>query len=98
MARYAEIDTTRNDSTVKPGDPYRYQGGTNPFASLLARWTNVAPTDSAARTQSLRGQGCSHCEVPKPPRQSPKSPEPDSAFFLHFYAGAPSFEAADYQG
>src|SRR3954463_8662146 len=79
MARYALIDSTRNDSTVKPGDPYPYQGGTNPFASLLARWTNVAPTDSAASTQSLRGQGCSHCEVAKPPRQSPKSLEPDSA-------------------
>ena len=36
-ARYAQIDWTQNDSTVKPGDPYPYQGGTNPFASLLAR-------------------------------------------------------------
>ncbi len=38
-ARYGQINWERNDSTVKPGDPYPYQGGTNPFASLLARWT-----------------------------------------------------------
>ncbi|MEO7987250.1 MAG: gamma-glutamyltransferase [Gemmatimonadales bacterium] len=44
-ARYAQIDWTHNDSTVKPGDPYPFQGGTNPFAALLARWTPV-PADS----------------------------------------------------
>ncbi|HEX5437886.1 MAG TPA: gamma-glutamyltransferase [Gemmatimonadaceae bacterium] len=37
-ARFAQIDWTKNDPTVKPGDPYPYQGGTNPFATLLARW------------------------------------------------------------
>jgi gamma-glutamyltranspeptidase / glutathione hydrolase len=47
-ARYRQIDWTRNDSTAKPGDPYPYQNGTNPFASLLARWTNVPAPDSAA--------------------------------------------------
>lgn len=45
-ARYARIDWTRNDSTVKPGDPYPFQGGTNPFTSLLAGWTPVPPSDS----------------------------------------------------
>jgi gamma-glutamyltranspeptidase/glutathione hydrolase len=63
-ARYAQIDWTRNDSAVKPGDPYPYQGGTNPFASLLARWTpGPAPdsmtkmgiTDSAFRAQFHAG-------------------------------------------
>ncbi|HEY8256652.1 MAG TPA: gamma-glutamyltransferase [Gemmatimonadales bacterium] len=48
-ARYAEIDWTRNDSTVKPGDPYPYQGGTNPFASLLASWTPVPAADSLTK-------------------------------------------------
>ena len=39
-ARFAQINPSRNDSTVKPGDPYPYQGGTNPFAdrSLTGRW------------------------------------------------------------
>lgn len=37
-ARYATIDWNRNDPNIKPGDPYPYQGGTNPFANLLAEW------------------------------------------------------------
>ena len=45
-ARFALIDRSRNDSTVRPGDPYPYQGGTNPFAGLLARWTVVAAPDT----------------------------------------------------
>jgi gamma-glutamyltranspeptidase/glutathione hydrolase len=47
-SRYGEINWTRNDPTVKPGDPYPYQGGTNPFTALLSRWNNVVTTDSAA--------------------------------------------------
>jgi gamma-glutamyltranspeptidase/glutathione hydrolase len=48
-ARYGQIDWTRNDSTVKPGDPYPYQGGANPFASLLAGWTPVPAPDSTRK-------------------------------------------------
>jgi gamma-glutamyltranspeptidase/glutathione hydrolase len=36
--RYGQIDWAKNDPNVKPGDPYPFQGGTNPFASLLAQW------------------------------------------------------------
>jgi gamma-glutamyltranspeptidase / glutathione hydrolase len=90
-ARYGQIDSTRNDSTVKPGDPYPFQGGRNPFATLLARWTNLPTADSAAgATQSLRG-----AEAPK---QSRRSLATDSAFRRHFYAGTTSIEAADEQG
>jgi gamma-glutamyltranspeptidase/glutathione hydrolase len=37
-ARYATIDWNRNDPNIKPGDPYPYQAGTNPFSRLLAEW------------------------------------------------------------
>src|SRR5689334_17591446 len=89
-ARYGEINWERNDSTVKPGDPYKYQGGTNPFAQILAHWTNVAPSDSApGATQSLRGS----------PSASPTlRPSADSTFKRHFYAGTTSIEAADEKG
>jgi gamma-glutamyltranspeptidase/glutathione hydrolase len=40
-ARYATIDWTRNDPNIKPGDPYPYQGGTNPFSGLLAEWKST---------------------------------------------------------
>jgi gamma-glutamyltranspeptidase/glutathione hydrolase len=49
-ARFAEIDWARNDASVKPGDPYPFQGGTNPFADLLARWTVEAAPDSLERS------------------------------------------------
>jgi gamma-glutamyltranspeptidase/glutathione hydrolase len=38
-ARYATIDWNHNDPNIKPGDPYPYQSGTNPFAKLLAEWS-----------------------------------------------------------
>ena len=37
-ARAAEIDWERNDPDVLPGDPYPFQGGTNPFLHLIERW------------------------------------------------------------
>ncbi|HEU4764375.1 MAG TPA: gamma-glutamyltransferase, partial [Candidatus Eisenbacteria bacterium] len=39
-ARYAQIDWAKNDPNAKPGDPYPFQGGTNPFTSLLETWKN----------------------------------------------------------
>src|SRR4051794_25970932 len=81
-ARYGQINWTRNDSTVKPGDPYKYQGGTNPFAQLLAGWTTVAQPDSTARRTSLRGA--------QAPWQSSRSLTSDSTFRRDFYAGTTS--------
>ncbi len=36
--RFVSIRWDRNDPDVRPGDPYPFQGGTNPFASLLEKW------------------------------------------------------------
>jgi gamma-glutamyltranspeptidase/glutathione hydrolase len=36
--RAKAIDWERNDPGVKPGDPYPFQGGRNPFPDELARW------------------------------------------------------------
>jgi gamma-glutamyltranspeptidase/glutathione hydrolase len=85
-ARAALIDPNRNDPTIKPGDPYPYQGGTNPFASLLASWktSDFAPPDS----QEKSGQQ----DRPVPPASR------DSAFTESFYAGTTSIEAADAEG
>jgi gamma-glutamyltranspeptidase / glutathione hydrolase len=41
-ARAATIRRDRNDATAGPGDPYPYQGGTNPFADLLAKQRRAA--------------------------------------------------------
>jgi gamma-glutamyltranspeptidase/glutathione hydrolase len=42
--RYASINWERNDAAIKPGDPYPFQGGTNPFLDLLSRWDPKGPT------------------------------------------------------
>ena len=55
-ARYATIDWNRNDPNVKPGDPYPYQGGTNPFANLLAEWkTQHGDTARRSGQQDIPG-------------------------------------------
>jgi gamma-glutamyltranspeptidase / glutathione hydrolase len=50
-ARWAQLSQDRNDAAVRPGDPYPFQDGTNPFAELLSKWSVTGPrVDSAART------------------------------------------------
>ena len=45
-ARAKQIDWSKNDATAKPGDPYPFQGGANPFQDLLQKWGAPA-TDPA---------------------------------------------------
>src|SRR4051794_39529497 len=93
-ARFAQIDRTRNDSTVKPGDPYPYQGGSNPFAALLARWSVVPAPDTLERSgqqdrPATRSSSRSRTLAPA---------RTDSAFREQFHAGTTSIEAADEAG
>jgi gamma-glutamyltranspeptidase/glutathione hydrolase len=98
-ARAAQIDPNRNDPTIKPGDPYPYQGGTNPFSTLLASWktSDFAPADSQPKS------GQQDRIVPATPRDSTRPTgsaraKTDSAFTESFYAGTTSIEAADAEG
>lgn len=47
--RSALIDPDRNDPAVRPGDPYPFEGKTNPFTTLLNSWQaearNIFPAD-----------------------------------------------------
>ena len=85
-ARFARLDRSHNDSTAKPGDPYPYQGGTNPFRDLLARWSVLPAPDSLEKSG---GQDRT---------TSQRSMLTDSAFRAQFYAGTTSIEAADEAG
>jgi gamma-glutamyltranspeptidase / glutathione hydrolase len=49
-ARAAALSLDRNDPRVKPGDPYKFQGGTNPFLDLLEKWG--APTTDTSSQQA----------------------------------------------
>ncbi|HEX2695347.1 MAG TPA: gamma-glutamyltransferase, partial [Acidobacteriota bacterium] len=42
-SRLAAIDWEKNDPAAKPGDPYPYEGKTNPYLGLLEKWSNEAP-------------------------------------------------------
>ena len=83
------IGWTRNDADARPGDPYPFQGGTNPFTSLLARWHTVgvrpAPGDSASSPAPA------HDRRPSGPLAAMT---PEEAF----YAGTTSVQAADTAG
>ncbi|MCE9601298.1 MAG: gamma-glutamyltransferase [Gemmatimonadetes bacterium] len=51
--RWGMMSMDRNDASVRPGDPYPFQNGTNPFTSLLAQWSTTGPrpdTSSRVRT------------------------------------------------
>jgi gamma-glutamyltranspeptidase/glutathione hydrolase len=102
-ARYATIDWDRNDPKVKPGDPYKYQGGTNPFSDLLAKWTVVPAPDT------LRPSGQQDRVVPRGAStgtaidaaqiaSADDAALSDSAFRDQFYRGTTSIEAADAEG
>src|SRR5688572_508004 len=42
-SRFQTIDWEMNDPRVRPGDPYTFQGGTNPFRDLLDKWPPRRP-------------------------------------------------------
>lgn len=80
--RFAQINWNRNDPAVKPGDPYPFQSGTNPFLPLLAQWKV-----SDFVLDSARG-----------PSPDATSQEAASYFESPFYAGTTSIESADEEG
>ena len=92
-ARAKQIDWERNDPKVKPGDPYPYQGASNPFASLLASWTTVPASQRGPRSG---GEG--QVVPARPDSGSVPIASSDSAFKAAFYSGTTSIEAADEQG
>jgi gamma-glutamyltranspeptidase/glutathione hydrolase len=45
-SRLQQLDQQNNDPTIKPGNPYRFQKGKNPYLDLLEQWTNTAQPGS----------------------------------------------------
>jgi gamma-glutamyltranspeptidase/glutathione hydrolase len=50
--RFAEIDWSHNPPVTKPGDPYPYQGGKNPFRDLLEAWPPPVPKGGPATARA----------------------------------------------
>jgi gamma-glutamyltranspeptidase/glutathione hydrolase len=80
--RAEQINWEMNDPNVKPGDPYPYQGGTNPFLDYLEKW---GEEDAMARR-------------PMRQSSADAGDEPDGPFNETFYRGTTSIQAADEEG
>ena len=53
-SRAEQLNWERNDPNVGPGDPYPFQGGTNPFLHYLERWNSTArPVTEASGPQAM---------------------------------------------
>ena len=80
--RARQIDWERNDPQVGPGDPYPYQGETNPFLHHLERWRTDPPVAmKTSRAGSPRSRELALREL-------------EEAFLL----GTTSIQAADEEG
>jgi gamma-glutamyltranspeptidase / glutathione hydrolase len=44
--RAAQINPDKNNPDIKPGDPYPFEGKTNPYQRYLQQWGNTITTDS----------------------------------------------------
>lgn len=53
-ARVKLIDWKRNDPNIKPGDPYPFEGKTNPFQKYLDAWTTKPVVDAAKLSAERR--------------------------------------------
>src|SRR5947199_144274 len=78
------INPDRNDPGIKPGDPYPFQGGTNPYLDLLRGW----PPPPSTRAPATSGGG-SQTE------QQQLEGAALAAFDEAFTRGTTSIEAAD---
>jgi gamma-glutamyltranspeptidase/glutathione hydrolase len=99
VERAATIDPARNDPDARPGDPYPFQGETNPFADLLARWHTVPVAPESGSGGGIPGPaGISAVPTPGPANASTgMRPEDDPDLSDHFL-GTTSIQAADSEG
>ncbi|MFK8054258.1 MAG: gamma-glutamyltransferase family protein [Woeseiaceae bacterium] len=52
--RRAQIDPEQNNPDTKPGDPYPFQRGKNPFLDLLEQWSPIPPKADADGTDGFQ--------------------------------------------
>ena len=61
--RFATMRKDGNDPDVRPGDPYPFQGGQNPFTALLDAWRTVPGTRTGAPAHDRTGDGMTYDEA-----------------------------------
>jgi gamma-glutamyltranspeptidase/glutathione hydrolase len=55
--RRQQINWEQNDPQASPGDPYPFQGGSNPYLKLLEQWTPVPPEADAEGAEGFQQAG-----------------------------------------
>jgi gamma-glutamyltranspeptidase/glutathione hydrolase len=84
------INPDHNDPKIKPGDPYPYQRGVNPFPDLLRNWDTAKPP--ASKPGGTQDSGVRRNEFLH------ATPSLSNDYLFAFYAGTTSVEAADAEG
>ena len=101
------INWERNDPAAGPGDPYPFQGQTNPYGELLRKWNTrptANPSSALPATQDTPAPPGASSTLRSPasgiqsPDAGPALRSSDEEFRRHFYAGTTSVEAADEEG
>jgi gamma-glutamyltranspeptidase/glutathione hydrolase len=92
--RAAEIDWEHNDPGVKPGDPYPFQGGTNPYLHLLERWDRGSGGDSGDGVSGAAPR-IAHAASS---RAMMSDWGADAPFDETFFRGTTSIQSADEEG
>jgi gamma-glutamyltranspeptidase/glutathione hydrolase len=54
--RLAEVDWDANNPDAKPGDPYKFQAGNNPFKDYLENWSTLKESDKSSDGSHLVAQ------------------------------------------
>ena len=88
--RAALIGWESNDADARPGDPYAFQDGENPFLEYLNNWHTVKVENTAGGDAAGSSFGA--------PGDRIQSAADDADFYEDFYAGTTSIQAADAEG
>jgi gamma-glutamyltranspeptidase/glutathione hydrolase len=102
-ARYATIDWSRNDPAVRPGDPYAFQAGDNPFRRHLEAWdvSRFFPADTAVRSGGQDRTPPGDTAARPPARDTTRTLPDDVASTTDeapFYRGTTTVVSADAEG
>ena len=103
--RWKQINWTRNDPAIGPGDPYPFQSEKNPYKNLLEHWraTGAGAATAGALAPGTGTTTGASVTPPGPPATVIAAADPtdrsvDEDFLRQFYAGTTSIEAADDKG
>jgi gamma-glutamyltranspeptidase/glutathione hydrolase len=62
-SRLEQMSADRNDPDVRPGDPYPFQGGENPFRDFLEEWHTVPGTETGVPAHDRAGDVMPYAEA-----------------------------------